>query len=426
MEINSLPKCLDEITQAIVEGEGLNRDYLIVSALSAAASAIGISESLYVRGSWSTHAALFAVLVGRPGTGKTPPLNMMYKPLIQDDKDRYDDWRRDLTRWKALDKERRQEVPMPIFRQTVLSDCTPESALTEHWKNTRGITIYNDEILGFFKSMNRYSSGCFMEQLLSAWSGSSLKVTRKGEDLPMMIDDPCISMVGTIQPGRAHEIINATMRDNGLLDRILFCYPEDVKIPIWDFDNNNEKERTKLSINAQKRWGEIMKVLMQKPYPCTNPRDWTEKAREALYLNRNWEIVDINNRPEDDVDTRFAKRPIHLARLALVIQCIGEAAGEYPKENVVDLPALECALDLENYFTESLRRLTAKVKPVSGSICHSPEGVLHSLPDEFTIDEFNARCPGIAKERMGQRWRQELISDYKIVKIENNRFKKVC
>lgn len=425
MDFTLLPKSLGEITQAIVDGDNLNREYLVASALSAAASAIGTSEMLSVRGNWVTHPALFAVLVGRPGTGKTPPLNMMYKPLVTHDIQQHKEWKHEYTRWKSLGREERAETPAPLYRQTVLSDCTPESALTEHWKNQRGITIFNDEIIGFFKSMNRYASGSFLEQLLSAWSGTALKVTRKGEDMPMAIEDPCINMVGTIQPGRAPELLTESARDNGLIDRILFCYPEESKIPYWTFDTDGEAERAELSARAQQRWAEIINLLRQKPDIAGAPRRWSEEARQALCMKLNWEIEDINNKSDAEIDSRFAKRPTHLARLALVIQCIGEAAGDYPVRGLVDIAALECAIDIEDYCTDSLKRLEASEKPKRNDKCMTAEEALNKLPDEFTIEDFDALCPGIAKERQGRRWRKELIEDYKIVKISTDRFKKI-
>lgn len=420
-----LPPYLGEIINAIAEGEGLDPDFLTVAALSAAASAIGVSESLNIFGTWVTHPALYTVLVGRPGTGKTPPLNLMYKPLLNEDADRYKDWRSKHKQWKALDKEKRNEKDEPIYRQTVLSDCTPESALTEHGKNTRGITIFNDEILGLFKSINRYSSGNFMEQLLSAWSGTQIKITRKGEDEPVVIDNPCISIVGTLQPGRAGDLLTNEVIENGMVDRLLFCYPENPVVHMWRDVNTSCQERINASVEAQKRWAEIIRTLHHKPYPTYTPRTLVKEASDRLYEVRDTDAKLAREAGDENTNSRFAKTPVHIARLALILQCIGEAAGAYPKGNVVNFESLRTAHYLNIHFDKSLERLMTGMVLNNGVISNNPLDVLRHLPDEFTFDEFDAYVPGDNVRRKGRRWREKLINANKIVRVDTAKFKKL-
>jgi hypothetical protein len=76
--------------------------------------------------------------------------------------------------------------------------------------NLRGICIYVDEILGMFNSLNQYSHGQFVEQLLTAFSGDPLSVIRCNNPVPLHILYPCISLVGTIQ----------TFQDCGWLEKV--------------------------------------------------------------------------------------------------------------------------------------------------------------------------------------------------------------
>lgn len=56
-------------------------DYVAMSMLSAASAALGNTYRIHVKQDWDTNAALYIILVGRPGMGKTPPLQLAYKPI---------------------------------------------------------------------------------------------------------------------------------------------------------------------------------------------------------------------------------------------------------------------------------------------------------------------------------------------------------
>ena len=125
-----------------------------------------------------------------------------------------------------------------MLRRTVVSDFTPESLLLTHNNNPRSVVILVDEIMGMFNSANRYTNGQLIEQLLTAWSGGALDVTRVGNTVPVHIEQPCINIVGTTQTKRVHELLTKGFEENGLLDRILFVLPKSREVSKWtDWDD---------------------------------------------------------------------------------------------------------------------------------------------------------------------------------------------
>ncbi len=72
-------------------------------------------------------------------------------------------------------------------------------------------------------------NGQLIEQLLTAWSGGALDVTRVSSTIPIHIEQPCINIVGTTQTKRVHELLTKGFEDNGLLDRFLFVLPKSWK-----------------------------------------------------------------------------------------------------------------------------------------------------------------------------------------------------
>lgn len=61
--------------------ENYSIEFTVTSLISAMAAAVGNSCYIRIKGNWITSPILYVILVGRPGVGKTPPLNFAYKPL---------------------------------------------------------------------------------------------------------------------------------------------------------------------------------------------------------------------------------------------------------------------------------------------------------------------------------------------------------
>ena len=72
--ISIMPTQIQSIALAYHRYENYVPDFLVTSLLSAAATAIGNSFRLRIKGLWTTNPALYIVLFGKPGLGKTPPI----------------------------------------------------------------------------------------------------------------------------------------------------------------------------------------------------------------------------------------------------------------------------------------------------------------------------------------------------------------
>ena len=105
--------------------------------------------------------------------------------------------------------------------------------------NQRGIVVYVDEIMGMFNAVNQYSRGQLIEQLLTAFSGKPLDISRCSMPVPIHIEYPFINIVGTMQTTRIHELIEKGYKENGLLDRIIFVYPSSKEIADWQLDEDS-------------------------------------------------------------------------------------------------------------------------------------------------------------------------------------------
>lgn len=248
LPLEVFPARIQELVLNLARYENFNVEYTASILLSAVATAIGNSCRIRIKGEWKTSPSIYMMLVGRPGLGKTPPLGFLYKPIREHDDRMYEKYNEE---WDAYEKALASSgtrrggeaedctlLRKPQLVTTVISDFTPEAMMSIHQHNPRGIALVVDEIRALFNSVKRYNNrNNLIEDLLTAYSGQPLKVIRKSEARPILIRNPCINIIGSVQPNLLPEIFRAEYMTNGLLDRFLFVYPKDRRISGWKRDD---------------------------------------------------------------------------------------------------------------------------------------------------------------------------------------------
>ena len=374
-----LPQAVQSVILDMATYENYKIEFIATAMLSAVSAALGGAYRIRIKGDWQSSGALYVILVGRPGLGKTPPLEAAYRPIRKRDYALFKVYETEMEAWKAAGENGKR----PVLKRTVVSDFTPESLLLTHHHNPRSVVILVDEIMGMFNSANRYTNGQLIEQLLTAWSGGALDVTRVNSPVPVHIEHPCINIIGTTQTKRVHELLKKGFEENGLLDRILFVMPKSPKLSSWK-NRDDDGERTSL---AAVRWENILNKVLALDYDTEAEEriphvlSMDREAREYFFSWWNRKVERIN-RIEDDaeVDSREMKHPAHVARLALIIQVLRHASGESHLQ-FIDVSSVKAAIRLNDYFEESYMRIRSFV---ANDTCEDPPKMLLSmLPDTF-------------------------------------------
>ena len=392
------PQTMQSVILDMARYENYKAEFIATAMLSAVSAALGGTYRIRIKGEWQSNAALYIILVGRPGLGKTPPLEAAYRPIRKHDYALFKAYETELEVWKAAGENGKK----PVLRRTVVSDFTPESLLLTHNNNPRSVAILVDEIMGMFNSANRYTNGQLIEQLLTAWSGGALDVTRVSSTIPIHIEQPCINIVGTTQTKRVHELLTKGFEDNGLLDRFLFVLPKSWKMSKWTDWDDGGVDRAAL---PAARWEQILSKVLALDYDIGEEErmphvlSMDREAREYFFSWWNRKVERIN-RIEDDaqVESREMKHPAQVARLALLMQVLRYASGESHLQ-FVDLASVKAAIRLNGYFEDSYRRIRSFV---AEDMCEEPPKVLLSLlPDTF--DTKTAIATGREQQNVSER-----------------------
>lgn len=356
--LDAFPIKIQDMILALSRQENYSIEYMMASLLVAVSTAIGNAVNIRIRGGWISNSALYMILVGRPGMGKTPPLDFAFRPIRKHDTKAIKQFKLEMEQYNNLvesnkgKKEGTTPLPnKPVLRRTIISDFTPEALMRALDDNQRGVVVYVDEIMGMFNAVNQYSRGQLIEQLLTAFSGKPLDISRCSMLIPIHIEYPFINIVGTMQTTRMHELIEKGYKENGLLDRIIFVYPSSQEIADWqsDVDSSFDKYST--------MWESIIDKVISLPFveneDDKNTQTVLDFSSEAKAYFTNWRNNAIRtiNQIQDDglVDSRVIKAPMITARLALVLQIFRWACGEVHKD-FVDIDSTKSAIALSAYF----------------------------------------------------------------------------
>ena len=179
--LDAFPQAVQSVILDMARYENYKTEFIATAMLSAVSAALGDTYRIRIKGEWQSNAALYIILVGRPGLGKTPPLEAAYRPIRKRDYALFKVYEAEMEAWKAAGENGKK----PVLKRIVVSDFTPESLLLTHNNNPRSVVTLVDEIMGMFNSANRYTNGQLIEQLLTAWSGGALDVTRVGNTVPV-------------------------------------------------------------------------------------------------------------------------------------------------------------------------------------------------------------------------------------------------
>lgn len=270
---------------------GYPTDFTACGILAAAAIAIGRTHKVIYQ--WDETSCLFMALVAPPGSAKSHPLKFALNPIIKANKKAIRDYNQTLNQLADTG----QPTEKIRDRQCLFSDFTIEALVKAVQKNPRGVGVYIDELRAWFQNFNRYNSGSEQEFWLQNWSGTPLAVTRMTKKA--FLEWPAISVVGTIQPSLLEDIGKGGRAQNGFVERMLFCYPDEV--PVIKLKKRLERSDTVHIL--QKNYMPIIQVLLDKQLAIEGLEDEDDAPHEIYFEEKADDfLTDFLNDLKDKMD----------------------------------------------------------------------------------------------------------------------------
>lgn len=351
------PAPVAEYVRSAALALGCDEAMIGVAALPVLAAAIGNSYRVELKSSWTEPAILWAAVIQRSGTMKSPalekalaPINLLELEMRDEYLERMELYEAEQSEYDARSKTDRKKVEAPIKpsrRRYRVSDTTVESIAFVHAENPRGLLLARDELAGFLGSFDRYNrGGADMQSYIEMYDGRFVQIDRKTSKPPVMdIRYPAVSIVGTSQPKVFFEDkITPAHFESGFLQRWLIVYPPEQPRRWTDAD---------IDPGVKSRYFDLVRRLSDLPFHGEPQRTGLSRGAKDLFKNFCDGNADlIYSLPEGALRSSLSKIEAIAARLALIFHlCEGGEASPVSRDT------MQRAIWMGEWFRYELTRI---------------------------------------------------------------------
>jgi hypothetical protein len=345
------PPVIEDFVHDAARAQGLCTDYLYNAYISVLSVLIGNRYAVHVTGPWIERPLVWVALIGQSGIKKTPAIKLMFSPLNEIEKMNYLGYKQSLKEYEEAVKAGDVGRDKPISQQMIVDDTTMEALCDVLGRNTSGVIMKKDELMTLIFEAGRYSkSNGSEERLLSIFSGESISINRKGNDLHDLIDRPFVSLIGGVQPEVLKKLFADGRSENGFVNRLLFALPEVLVRTMPQYSANDE-----FAANYQNH---IRMAYVQNEKNTTGDESpiLLPMSTEALKAFKAWQR-DFNYRKHFDVsyDGYLSKLEAYAVRLAFIVEYSWSVLiGGKPES--ISLDSMNKALEMCSYYFQSYQR----------------------------------------------------------------------
>lgn len=396
-------------------------DFVAVPMLVAASMLVARRVAIHAqaRTDWRERANLWALLVGRPGTMKSPAMQQALAPVermearaAQGYSAAMESFKVDLLAHKLrcdagektakaiLAKNRNSDVTEhlvgeepapPPWPRYLVNDLTYQKLGALLAENPDGVLSVRDEMRGLFLDLAREEQASARAFYLQAWSGGRYTFDRIGRGT-VTVEDARLSLIGCIQPGPLADLLAQARRgaaDDGMLDRFLIAWPD-------SHGEWREVDRWPDTPAKGKAWSvfdrldtfDALASGAQQVDPDSDARAlpvlrFADEAREVFSEWRFDFEKTIKAADNESLEGALSKFRHHVPALALVLHIVDGGTGP------VKRPATMRALTLADYFESHARRLhgSARRQVVRAASALLAKAKAGALTDPFTARE---------------------------------------
>jgi putative DNA primase/helicase len=386
-----LPYSLQPWAQDICERMQCPPDFVGVAIMVSLSAVIGrkIGIRPQQKTDWTVTPNLWGLVVGRPGTMKSPSLEAAMAPLnrlvaeankvFAENDEEYQkelvivNMRNEANKRAAVKKLSKSSdadisdllscnMPeAPILQRYKTNDSTPASLGELLRQNQNGILVYRDEIVSLLKGLDKEDQAEGRGFYLTGWNGDSpYTLDRMGRGFNLHIDAVCLSLLGGTQPGRLSEYVRQAVKggiaDDGLMQRFGLTVWPDNGPPFKNVDRYPDTDKKN---EAFKVFDYLDKIDLE-AIGAQQDKDFNGEYEGIPYLRFDndahelfleWRIALENSLRGDELtpalESHFSKYKKIVPAMALIIHLATGSTG--PVDKVATLQALAWGGYLESH-----------------------------------------------------------------------------
>ena len=359
--IEVFPNEIQHIITAYNKTLNFPTEFTAAAILTSVPPLVGNNLKLRVKTGFDVPIHIFYITVQERGMKKSSPMSAILKPIYSIDKAKRDIYEAELDKYKrellqAQKNSTEYEEPEPTRKQTVINRTTPEALFKIHKQNPKGILMFINEAKEWFGTFNQHSNNAEEQTYCQMYDGefTSRTTLKNGQQ---DIENPCVTILGSIQPNELTGFISKNT-DNGLTDRIIFDYPDYLKI--------TKESRDEMSQDIIDNWEKIVNTIHgdYKEY-VEELVQYVRYSPEAIDRWYNWNESNTNkiHSKNDLVYQGIVKKAeTNCHRLALNLQVLNNTCKGVKGCSSVDLNTLESAIVLCDYYIEQAMKIRNRME----------------------------------------------------------------
>lgn len=338
--IHLLPEWLQKTIKEHSESYGTPPELWAIAFLSGISAAAG--KRIYLTlGNYRNYPQLWMMVIAKSGTGKSDAGRIAFRRLLEINDDRFIKYQQDYQNWEINGKA----GAAPHWQQITINDTTPEALFNVLAHSHKGLTLYRDELSGWFKDFGRYNKSGEVGHYLSIFDNQTFSINRKKEQ-PQLIKEPYLSIYGTIQPSVLSELLEKNdFEQSGFAQRFMFLYPE---FPIKKY----RRTTTQPSIEFYDR---VIDAIVSDN--GDENEMYLSDAAEDHYEEFYDEMEERKSKSNDFWAAVYSKAQIQVLRLALTVK-IARLVNE-PNNQVSELD-MQAAIGMMRCFIASLEKFKSE------------------------------------------------------------------
>ena len=417
-------------------------DLLAVSAVVGAGSILGnrIGVRPQENSDWTECPNLWGMIVGRPGTMKSPAMNQALAPLRRLQVQARDvhaesmkshakameshelrakaakvSATRALTKNAAASIELPDAPDAPTLRRYIANDSNIASLGELLRQNPNGILVERDELVGLLRGLDQEDRAEERAFYLTGWNGrDGYTFDRIMRGLDLHIPKVTLSVIGGAQPGRIAEYLRHAVRgtagDDGLMQRFSLLVWPDHRGDWKDVDrwpDSTARNRafaafdhldkiTPDNIGGQRDPFDASPYLRLSPGGLVAFREWRTKLERRLH----------GDELHPAMASHLSKYRKAIPALALIMHLIDGGTGPVSEDATIQ------ALAWSEYLESHAVRAYASVTNSTASAARSILKRIGELPEQFTArDVYRNQWSGLTDREM-VRDALDMLGDY--------------
>jgi DNA primase len=390
--IDAFPPKTSAIIHAFQKADGFPLDYYGTNALVAISALMGVAYKAQYRQGHEHFPILYAVLVGDSSAGKSVSAHRFFQPLLDIEKNAANEYNIKMSIWHEASLSEKEVPPKPKRREIIIDNSTLEALIRTMYHNPRGILYLQEEVLSWIKNMNSYRSGSDEQFWLKNWDSAFVKYNRVSGDI-ITIAHPNATVIGGVQPGVIHQLLNGDKNVTGFSARLIFAYPTETKAP-YDSDDYPSEDMIK-------SWQEIISYVDSLPNRIDAGKTYNNiptvdficikcsNEAKKIYKKTINELTDhINTTENDALKSVYGKLKSYMIRFALILEVMRNAEEkinystwqEIQEHLYIGQSSMEGAYKLMKYYKHNSEKVLQRLETPVDSLKAEQQAWYRALP----------------------------------------------